>query len=231
MRIVHLKRIAAVVAAAGLLLTVAATPARAIALVGEYTLIDVTSIQALSSAGFTLTALGGAEIFDSAALGVKIALLPVTGGNVDLPTSFLGTIEHSGSGLRLSRLGVDLDLTNFLMNILTDPPITGTMSADVAVGGTPAGVVSIFNVLPCNLGPPGTCLTVPGAAAIASPLRLSLTAEAAGMLEFAFGIPGLEGLPFGVANTALTAVPEPGTALLFGSALVGLAALRRNRRA
>ena len=77
MRIVHLKRIAAVVAAAGLLLTVAATPARAIALVGEYTLIDVTAVQALSSAGVTFTALGGAEIFDSVALGVKILLLPV----------------------------------------------------------------------------------------------------------------------------------------------------------
>ena len=231
MRIVHLKRIAAVVAAAGLLLTVAATPARAIALVGEYTLIDVTAVQALSSVGVTFTALGGAEIFDSVALGVKILLLPVTGGNVDLPTSFLGTIEHNGSGLRLSRLGVDLDLTNFLMTILTDPPITGTMSADVSVGGAPAGVVNIFNVLPCNFGPPGTCLTIPGAASIASPLGLRLTAEGAGVFEFALGIPGLTDVPFGVANTALTAVPEPGTAFLVGSALVGLAALRRDRRA
>jgi len=88
MRMVHLKRIAAVAAAAGLLLAVAATPARAIPIAGDYSLIDVTSTKGLSSLSVTLTALGTAEIFNSAALGVKLVLLPVTGGDVDLPTSF-----------------------------------------------------------------------------------------------------------------------------------------------
>ena len=225
MRMVHLKRIAAVVAAAGLLLTVVATPARAIPIGGDYTLIDVTSTQALSAGGVTLAALGGAEIFSSAALGVKLVLLPVTGGDVDLPTSFLGTIEHSGSGLRLSFFGIDLDFSNLVMNTITSK-VTGDF---VLTAGT--GTTDIFDILPCDSGPPGTCSTIPGGAVIPSALRLTFTANSAALVNLAFGIPGLAGVQFGVANTALTAVPEPGTAFLVGSALVGLAALCRNRRA
>ena len=228
MRMVHLKRIAAVAAAAGLLLAVAATPARAIPIAGDYSLIDVTSTKGLSSLSVTLTALGTAEIFNSAALGVKLVLLPVTGGDVDLPTSFLGTIEHSGSGLRLSSFGSDIDLTDFVMNTSTLK-----MSANFAIGAL-TGATDIFDILPCDSGPPGTCATFPGGAVLPTALRLSFTADAAALVALAFGNPafaGLAGVQFGVANTALTAVPEPGTAFLVGSALVGLAALRRNHRA
>lgn len=228
MRIVQLKRIAAV-AAAGLVLAVAATPARAIPIVGDYTEINVTSTQGLSALSVTLTALGTAEIFNSAALGVKLVLLPVTGGDVDLPTSFLGTIEHSGSGLRLSSFGSDIDFTNFVMNTNTLK-----MSADFAIGPL-NGVADIFDILPCaGLASAPTCSTFPGGAVLPTALRLGFTADAAALVALAFGNPAFASLAdvqFGVANTALTAVPEPGTALLVGSALVGLAALRRDRRA
>jgi hypothetical protein len=221
----HLKRIAAVVVAAGLLLAVAATPARAIPIGGDYSLIDITSAPYLRAAGLDLAALGTGELHTFAILGVTTLVLPVTGGDVALPFSFDGTIEHSGSGLRLSSSGINLDLTNFVMNT-----ITSKMSANYAIGAA-TGAGEIFDILACGSGPPGTCFTLPRGAVIPSALRLSFTDLGAGLVNFV--IPGLAGagMQFGVANTALTAVPEPGTALLVGSALVGLAALRRNRRA
>jgi len=225
MRMMHLKRIAAVVVAAGLLLAVAATPARAIPIGGDYSLIDITSAPYLRAAGLDLAALGTGELHTFAILGVTTLVLPVTGGDVALPFSFDGTIEHSGSGLRLSSSGINLDLTNFVMNT-----ITSKMSANYAIGAA-TGAGEIFDILACGSGPPGTCFTLPRGAVIPSALRLSFTDLGAGLVNFV--IPGLAGagMQFGVANTALTAVPEPGTALLVGSALVGLAALRRNRRA
>ena len=225
MRMMHLKRIAAVVVAAGLLLAVAATPARAIPIGGDYSLIDITSAPYLRAAGLDLAALGTGELHTFAILGVTTLVLPVTGGDVALPFSFDGTIEHSGSGLRLSSSGINLDLTNVVVNTLTSK-----VSADYAIGAA-TGAGEIFDILPCDSGPPGTCFTLPRGAVIPSALRLSFTDLGAGLVNFV--IPGLAGagMQFGVANTALTAVPEPGTALLVGSALVGLAALRRNRRA
>lgn len=215
----------ALLAAAGLLLSVSATPANAIPLAGDYTLIDVTSAQALSGAGVAISALGAAELYSSAALGVTLALLPVTGGDVDIPTSFAGTIEHAGSGLRLSFLGADIDFTNLVINTVTNQVV-----ADFAIGAA-SGTADIFDILPCDSGPPGTCMTIPGSALIPSALRLGFSANGAALIEFGFGIPGLAGIQFGVANTAIVPVPEPGTALLLGSSLVGLAALRRGRRA
>lgn len=233
MRIMNLKCLAAVVGAAGLLLAVAATPARAIPIVGDYSLIDITSAPYLRLAGLSLAALGEGELHTFSVpsrlgrdLGVTTLVLPVTGGDGALPFSFDGTIEHSGSGLRLSSVGVNLDLTNFVMNT-----ITNKMSADYVIGAA-TGAGDIFDILPCGSGPPGTCFTLPTGAVIPSALRLSFTELGSGLVNF-LGIPGLAaaGMQFGVANTALTAVPEPGTALLVGSALVGLAALRRGRRA
>ena len=43
-----------------------------------------------------------------------------------------------------------------------------------------------------------------------------------------FGAPDLTGAPIGVANS--TIVPEPGTAILLGGGLAGLAFLGRPRR-
>lgn len=197
--------------------------ARAVPIVGDYTLVDVTSIGALTGAGITVSGLGTAEVFVSPALGVALGLFPVTGGDVDLPTSFLGTIEHEGSGLRLSFLGVDLDLTDFVIDT-----VNNVVNADVAFGSS-SGTAAIFDIVPCQSGPPGTCQTLPGGAVIPTAWGLRLTATAAAVIETAFGIPGLAGLQFGVANTALVPIPEPGSALLLGAALAGLGVLRRAR--
>lgn len=213
------------IAAFGLVFALAGGPARAIPIIGDYSTIDLTADPALTAAGVVTTALGTAEIHHYGFLGVTLAVLPVTGGDVDLPTSFLGTVEHDGSGLRLSFLGTDLDFTNLVMNTTT-----GKVTADFAVGAS-TGTADIFDILPCDSGAPGTCATLPRGAVIPSALRLTFSADGAALVDFAFGIPGLAGIQFGVWNTALLPVPEPGTALLVSGALAGLAAIRRGRRA
>lgn len=213
------------IAVTGLTLAFGGSPARAIPIAGDYSVIDLTTDPALTAAGVVTTALGTAEIHHYGIPGVTLAVLPVTGGDVDLPTSFLGTVEHDGSGLRLSFLGVDLDFTNLVMST-----ITGKVTADFTVGAA-SGTAEIFDILPCDSGAPGTCATIPGGAVIPSALRLTFSADGAALVAFAFGIPGLAGVQFGVWNTALRAVPEPGTALLVSGALAGLAAIRRSRRA
>ncbi len=213
------------IAVAGLAIAFAGSSARAIPIGGDYSTINLTTDPALTAAGVITTALGTAEIHHYGILGVTLAVLPVTGGDVDLPTSFLGTIEHKGSGLRLSFFGTDLDFTNMVMNTTT-----GKVTADFAIGAA-TGTADIFDILPCDSGAPGTCATIPRGAVIPSGMRLTLTADGAALVGFAFGVPGLAGVQFGVWNTALTPVPEPGTALLVSGALAGLAAIRRGRRA
>lgn len=202
----------------------AASPARAVPIVGDYTLVDVTSVGALSSAGVSLETLGSAEAFSSPALGVLLALFPVTGGDVDLPNSFAGTIEHQGSGLRLTFAGAPVALTDFVIDTTT-LKLTATVASDVF-----NGVTDFFDIVPCQSGPPGTCQTIPGGAVIPSALGLRISQNGGIVLAAAWGLPGLQGLQFGVANTALVAIPEPTTALLLGAGLAGLATAGRRRR-
>jgi len=217
-------RIAPLVAVALLALGLAAAPsARAVPLAGDYTLVDVTSVEALADAGLALTTLGSAEAFSSPSLDVLLALFPVTGGDVDLPNSFLGFVEHQGSGLRLSFLGVDLDLENFVIDT-----VNNVVNADVSFSGS-SGAAAIFRIVPCASGPRGTCQTVPDGAVLPTGFGLRFTEEAALLLETAFGLQGFADFQFGVANTALRAIPEPGTLLLLGAGLTGLAALGRRR--
>ncbi|WP_205925359.1 hypothetical protein, partial [Enterobacter hormaechei] len=65
-------------------------------------------------AGVGVAALGtGSLSFDAS--GNAVGLFPITGGFLD-PDLSNAKIEHVGSGLRLSRSGVDVDLENFLID-------------------------------------------------------------------------------------------------------------------
>jgi hypothetical protein len=203
----------------------AASPARAVPIVGDYTTINVTSIAALSGASITVAALGSGQASYFANANVLIAVLPVTGGDVDIPTSFAGTIEHSGSGLELVFAGVPIDLTDLVIDTTTFK-VNATVASPVF-----GGVTDIFDLVPCQSGAPGTCQTVPGGALIPSALGLRISANLATVIAASWGLPGLTGFQFGVANAAIRAIPEPTTAILAGAGLVGLAIAGRRRSA
>jgi hypothetical protein len=59
---------------------------------------------------------------------------------------------------------------------------------------------------------------------------MTFTPEGAAVLS-TMGLPSLAGFYFGTANTQVNFIPEPGTAMLVGGALVALAAVRRRRAA
>lgn len=224
MQTLRTRGLAAALVTTGLLLAGAAAPARAIPLAGDRTTLDVTSFQALSGLGVTLSGLGSTIVFSNPGAQLFFAIFPVTGGDVDLPNSFAGTIEHAGSGLRLSVLGADLDLSNLLVNTSA-----GAVTGDVSSAGAATVNLSLFDIVPCSGGLPGTCLTQSGLAFIPTGYGLRVASDLATKLDQVLGLSGLSGFQLGVANTALLPVPEPGSALLLGGALTALCAGRRTR--
>lgn len=203
----------------------ASAPAGAVPIAGEYTLIDVTSIEALTGSGVSIGGLGITEIFSSPTVGVLLALLPVTGGDVDLPNSFAGTVEHAGSGLYFGFNSILFEFTDLVLDTTT-MKVTATVASFIF-----NGVVELFNVVPCQSGPPGTCQPLPGDAVLPTGYGLRFAADAANLFTAGWGIGDVQNVQFGVANTALIPVPEPGAALLVAAGLVGLARAGRRRMA
>ena len=102
-------------------------PARAVPLVGDQTIVLLTSAGLLAGAGISVAPIGAAEIGLDLAERPE-ALFPITGGDV---TGLAGTIEHDGSGLLLAQGATELPLTNFLIDT----------TALVLSGDTPLGNV------------------------------------------------------------------------------------------
>ncbi len=212
-------RMSAVAVVLGVALSVG-SPARALPIAGERTTIDVTSVGVLGAAGVSLSALGSA--IPLSAPGLLFVVLPITGGDVNLPTSFDGTIEHLGSGLQVSFLGNSVDLRNFVID-MTAQKVTADVS--FSVGGF-AAAVPVFNLTTC--GSPATSCITHAVSVVATGLGMTFTPEGAAVLT-TLGLPSLAGFYFGTAVTQVNFVPEPATAMLLGGALVALAAVRRRR--
>jgi hypothetical protein len=157
----------------------------------------------------TVTTLTGAGITPSAiAPGTLVGLtatFPVVGGTLDTDTND-AVLDHTG-GLRFASASSTLDVLNFLItaNLATS---TGVVTGDVNLNGTALSDVPLFNIGPG--------------------LQLTLTSQAAGAFDTAFGVAGLTGAVVGVAEPSPSAVPEPGSILLAASAVViGFTRLRR----
>lgn len=169
------------------------------------TVTVLTATPTLVGAGVGVAALGtGSLTFDAS--GNAVGLFPITGGFLD-PDLSNARVEHVGSGLRLSRDGVDVDLENFLIDTtLTQDTIFGR----VTVGSTVLEDVPLF--------------TLTG-------LNLFLSAPAGAALNSFLGIPDLGGAQLGFALTSpVAAVPEPGTYAMMVAGLGAIALMVRRRR-
>lgn len=209
-----LRRTAGWLGGLALVLGLGAGNARALPLVGDQTIVLLTSAGLLESVGIAV-APSGTAVVALDVVGRPEAVFPITGGDL---TGLAGTIEHDGSGLVLSQGSTELPLSNFLIDT----------TQLLLFGDTPLGNVPLFDIGLCtNLaGTEGQCIDGDGSVLLDG-FKLSLTSAAAGALSQVFGLPDLTGTQIGVAYIDARAVPEPGTALLVAS---GLAALARRRR-
>jgi hypothetical protein len=124
-----------------------------------------------------------------------VAYFPITGGRIDLANA-KGEIPHAG-GLSLTAGSTKVELTDFIITTLgAAPQLTGIVTAN----GSVVGRIPLFNVaLPAELRLP---LAAPAAeqAFLLHGARLTLTAEAAGALNGAFGVTAFaSGFGIGVA--------------------------------
>jgi hypothetical protein len=190
--------------------------AQAVPVVGGKTTVNLTSAAALTGLGVTVTTLGSATAMAGAG-GIPVVDFPITGG--DLSSSFAGTIEHIGSGLKLTAGTASISLTDFLIN-------TSTLSLS---GGVQFGTTTLANVPLLNLVSTGNA---------AAPFDLTLTTAAAGALNTVFGSSLASNFVLATASTAPTfapaaAIPEPSTyaSLAAGLGIVALALRRRKHLA
>lgn len=220
--------IAAVTAGlAGLLLIGAGTASAASMPVdGRDTRVTVTGADELGDLGIGLSSNAPVD-------GVGRLVFDITGGSFDL--FFLeGTLEHQADlGLTLTYGSDTIELTNFVIDTTGfDFLLYGTASVTLppfepfVVPNVPLFTLTFCNA-PAVFGP---CINNDGSFQIDG-YGLLVTPDAAALIGDAFGIDAsaLIDSQFGIANIAITFVPEPGTLVLAGFGLAGLAAARRSR--
>lgn len=198
--------------------------ARAIPIIGDQTSVLLTSLQTLTDAGVTASALGAATIANDE-VGRPTAVLPITGGDLSPPN---GTIEHDGAGLQLSGNGTTVSAENLVIDINAL-----TVTADVTVDADPVQTgLSIFDLSPCIdlIGSGDQCLDGDGSI-LFNGYKIMLNENSAALADQLGLGSELLGAQFGVAYIDVRLIPEPSTALLVALGLAGAAGARRRRRA
>lgn len=187
--------------------------AQQLPIVGGFTSVQLS--ETFLSYEPTVTAIGS-TLLSPGSNNQTVAYFPITAGSIDT-ISFLGDIQHIGSGLSISKGVNSVQLTDFIINTGND-----TLFANVTYGFTQLGTVALFSI-----GLSG----VPSA-----PFSLQLSQQASDVLyPLLTGINdgggSIAGVTFGLANTLpiTAAVPEPSTyaLLLAGLCVVGRLSARR----
>ncbi len=203
---------------------VAAAP---VALAGDDTTLETAlGSNALTAAGIALSPLGFATTN-----GIGEFILPITGGSVDL-ASFEGTIDHATSGLRFSRATAFVSFSNWTVDLTN---LVVAADVDSSVFGSAMSQATVFSVAICPFyAGSDPCYERDGSVRI-DDWGLRLSASAASLFGAAFGLtPGevtalSTGPHLALAEFDLRPVPEPGTLLMVGVALAGLAIAGRRR--
>jgi hypothetical protein len=145
-------------------------------------------------------------------------VLPITSGDVTFEP-LAGSIEHEDSGLRFSFGSVDLDVEHLRFDF-----DDRTVSGDLSVGPF-SSTLDIFDLVACV---DGGC-TGPGGTVPITGFGLFLRTDAADAFEnLVFGDDRFDdGDQIALAQIEIAAVPEPAALVLLGTALTGLATLRR----
>lgn len=180
---------------------------------GNETTVSLTSYDFLTDAGFMLAPLGDATL--NAEVTPPEITFPITGGTVDTETN-VALIEHDNSGFSMEKDDNTALFENFLINTGD-----GLLTSQATVDSTVVNDFPLFDV-------------------DSETLALTLTPEAATVIDDTFGVGGLSGAEIGVASVDLTTgepvappggpVPEPTTLLLLGSGIVALAGYGRKKR-
>lgn len=220
--------IAAVAAGWVLGLLVGAGPAAADPVNGRDTRITVTGADELGALGIGLSSSAPVD-------GVGRLVFKITGGIFDLP--FLdGTLEHQADlGLTLTLGGATVALDELVIDT-TGIDFLLFATATVTPGGGGSSVLPnlpLFSLTFCNAPAVfGPCVNNDGSYQIDG-YGLLVTPDATDLIGDAFGIDAssLVDTQFGIANIAISFVPEPGTLTLAGLGLAGLAAAGRRRAA
>lgn len=208
------------VMAAGLGLLVAGS-AMATPVNGRDTRVTVTGADELGDLGISLNSNAPVD-------GVGRLVFAITGGDFDL--FFLaGTLEHQADlGVTLESGGTSVVLNNF---VIDTTGLEFLLFGDATVGSETIPNVPLFTLTFCNAPSIfGPCVNNDGSFQIDG-YGLLFTETAAGAIGEVFGVDAssLIDAQFGIANIAITFVPEPGTLVLMGAGLAGLAASRRRR--
>ncbi len=165
--------------------------------------LDAGFVDALTTLGLTPAAVGDATLMDGT------LMFPITGGELSYMTmdkSYMGSIEHMGSGLSLTAGGTMVELTDLRI----DPSTTTVYGTVTANGGTPMEDVELFNIDGSDMGglakgPNGEWVLTGG--------KVFLSQDAADLLNQTFGTDALMGgIMDGtmVGKSTITAMGEDG---------------------
>ncbi len=159
--------------------------------------LDPTFVHGLTSLKLTPAPTGKATIADG------VATFPITGGNVtyftpgSLSPYVQGSIRHDGSGLSLTGGGTTVQLSDFVID-----PGASVLTGKVTANGTVAAQSAPLFFLDGRTLKP--LVTNTDGTAVLEGTTVSLTKEAADLLDKTFGTTALSGgFPVGIAKITI----------------------------